>query len=133
MRDRVLILAGLAVFVAIVTLPFWSAHGRTKDLWKAPDLVMPANAKRCVAPADVMRSQHMQMLVSWREDVVRHGDRRYIAFDGNVYEKSLTHTCLGCHNKEQFCNRCHTYAGVSGPYCWNCHNEPQTNIARSTP
>lgn len=133
MRDRVLILAGLAVSVAIVTIPFWSARGGTKDLSKAPDLVMPVNARRCVAPADVMRSQHMQMLVNWREDVVRHGDRRYIAFDGKVYEKSLTHTCLGCHNKEQFCNRCHTYAGVSGPYCWNCHNEPQTNIARSTP
>jgi len=94
---------------------------------------MPANAKECVAPAATMRSQHMQMLVSWREDVVRRNDRRYIAVDGKVYDKSLTRTCLGCHNKEQFCDRCHAYAGVSGPDCWNCHHAPQTKIARSLP
>ena len=132
MRDRVMILAGLAVFVAITTLPFWSARHGAKDLARVPNLVLPVNAKQCVAPAAVMRSQHMRMLVSWREDVVRRGDRRYIAPDGRVYEKSLTRTCMGCHSKEQFCDRCHEYAGVSGPYCWNCHNQPQTNIARST-
>lgn len=132
MRDRAWILAGLAVFVAIATLPFWSARRTANDFSKVPNLVLPGNASQCVAPATVMRSGHMRMLVSWREDVVRHGDRRYTAFDGKIYEKSLTRTCLGCHNKEQFCDRCHTYAGVSGPYCWNCHNEPQANLARKT-
>ena len=48
----------------------------------------------------------------------------YVAFNGKVYEKSLTGTCLGCHNKAEFCDRCHAYSGVSSPYCWNCHSEP---------
>jgi hypothetical protein len=132
MRDRLWILSGLVAFVVIVTLPFWSTRG-AKSSSKEPALVLPANSKQCVAPAAVMRAQHMRLLISWREDVVRRGDRRYVAFDGKVYDKSLTRTCLGCHNKEQFCDRCHVYVGVSEPYCWNCHHEPQTNIARSAP
>jgi hypothetical protein len=97
---------------------------------------MPANQKECVAPAGTMRAAHMKMLIQWREDVVRHGDRRFVAFNGKVYEKSLTGTCLGCHNKQQFCDRCHAYSGVSTPSCWNCHSDPQTvarSITRSTP
>jgi hypothetical protein len=133
MRDRVWIFAGLAVFVALVTLPFWCAHGTTRDLSKVPNLVLPAHEKQCIEPAAVMRSRHMQLLVSWRQDVVRGGDRKFVASNGKVYEKSLTRTCLGCHNKQEFCDRCHQYAGVSGPYCWNCHNQPQTAIARNTP
>jgi hypothetical protein len=115
MRDRLWIIAGLALFVAAVTAPFWSVRTSAKDLSKVPDLALPANQKQCVAPAGTMRAAHMQLLVSWREDVVRRGDREYVAFNGKVYEKSLTKTCLGCHSKEQFCDRCHTYAGVSGP------------------
>jgi RNase P subunit RPR2 len=83
-----------------------------------------------------MRAAHMKMLIQWREDVVRRGDRRFVAFNGKVYEKSLTRTCLGCHNKAGFCDRCHAYSGVSGPYCWNCHSDPQTvalSTVRSTP
>jgi hypothetical protein len=133
MRDRLWIIAGLALFVAAATTPFWFAHANAKDLSKLPDLTLPANQKQCVAPTGTMRAEHMQLLVSWREDVVRRGDRRYVAFNGKVYEKSLTKTCLGCHSKEQFCDRCHAYAGVSGPYCWNCHNEPQAIAARTTP
>lgn len=133
MRDRVWILAGLAVFVALVTLPVWSARGPARNRATRPNLTLPAQAKQCILPAAVMRSEHMQLLVRWREDVVRRGDRRFVAPDGKVYEKSLNRTCLGCHNKQEFCDRCHTYAGVSSPYCWNCHDEPRTTVARSMP
>jgi len=133
MRDRLWILAGLAGFIALVTVPFWWLHGAAKEPSKVPNLILPVNATQCVAPAAIMRAQHMRLLISWREDVVRHGDRRYVAFDGKVYDKSLTRTCLGCHVKEQFCDRCHAYVGVSEPYCWSCHHEPQINIARSAP
>ncbi len=133
MRDRKWIVAGLTLFVAAVTTPFWSARMAARALGKLPDLPLPANQKQCVAPAGTMRAAHIQLLVSWREDVVRHGDLKYVAFNGKVHEKSLTKTCLGCHSKEQFCDRCHTYAGVSGPYCWNCHNEPQVTVARTAP
>ncbi len=131
MRDRLWIFAGLAVFVAAFTAPFWHAHAWASA--RQPDLVLPANQKECVAPASTMRAAHMRMLLNWREDVVRRGDRRYVAFDGKVYEKSLTRTCLGCHSKTGFCDRCHEYSGVSGPYCWNCHSDPQAATARGRP
>ena len=133
MRDRVWIFAGLAAFVALLTLPFWHTLGRARAASSPPNLVLPANQKDCVAPAAVMRAEHMKMLVEWREDVVRRGDRRFVAYDGKVYEKSLTRTCLGCHNKEQFCDRCHAYSGVSGPYCWNCHNSASARAIAATP
>jgi [DsrC]-trisulfide reductase subunit J len=131
--DRVWIFGGLALFVAAVTTPFWYARANTTATQRRPDLVLPANAKECVAPAGTMRADHMQLLLNWREDVVRRGDRRYVAFNGKVYDKSLTGTCLGCHSKHQFCDRCHEYSGVSGPYCWNCHADPQTATARAMP
>ncbi len=133
MRDRIWIIAGLALFAVVATAPFWSERTPAKDLTKVPNLVLPVNQKDCVAPVSYMRASHMVLLLRWREEAVRQGQRRYVAFDGKVYDKSLTKTCLGCHNKEQFCDRCHTYAGVSGPYCWNCHNQPQTNVAGISP
>lgn len=132
-RDRMWILAGLALFVAVVATPFWYARTSAKNLSKLPDIVLPAGQRECIAPVSMMRTEHMQMLVRWRDDVVRHGDRKFVAFNGKVYDKSLTGTCLGCHNKEQFCDRCHAYSGVSTPSCWNCHNEPQVRTARSRP
>ncbi len=129
MRDRIWIFAGLALFVGVATLPFWSAHGRTAGIAGVPNLQLPVRARECVAPVEYMRQSHMQLLLRWRRDVVRLDERRYVAPGGTVYQRSLTGTCLGCHNKEQFCDRCHAYAGVSGPYCWNCHNQPATRVA----
>lgn len=133
MRDRIWIVAGLALFMGLVTTPFWAAHGRTAGVSGVPNLQLPARGTECVAPVEYMRQSHMQMLIQWRQDVVRHGQRRFVAFDGKVYDRNLTHTCLGCHNRQQFCDRCHTYAGVSTPSCWSCHSEPQNPVARSTP
>ncbi|MFP5229643.1 MAG: sulfate reduction electron transfer complex DsrMKJOP subunit DsrJ [Acidobacteriota bacterium] len=129
MRERFWILLGLALFVGLATTPFWSAHGRIAGVSGVPELQLPANAKQCVAPVAFMRSSHMQLLMQWRDDVVRGDNRRYVAFNGKVYDKNLTGTCLSCHNKEQFCDRCHSYSGVSGPSCWNCHCQPRTSIA----
>jgi [DsrC]-trisulfide reductase subunit J len=131
MRDRIWIVAGLAIFAALITAPFWRAR-RGVDLTKLPVLRLPANQTQCVAPVSYMRAAHMQLLLEWRTDVVRLGERRYVAFNGKVYQRSLTGTCLGCHNKEQFCDRCHSYVGVSGPYCWNCHNQPQAGAAAAS-
>ena len=133
MRDRVWIVGGLAVFVVALTAPFWCARANTKAMFHGPNLVLPANAKECIAPAETMRAQHMRLLVTWRDDVVRRGDRRFVAPDGKVYERSLTRTCFGCHEKAGFCDRCHTYSGVSTPYCWGCHNEPKAMVARNRP
>ncbi len=123
MKDRVLIVGGLIVFLALVTYPVWHdlvAHASAKG----PNLGMPAGEKQCVAPLNEMKTSHMQLLLTWRDDVVRNDVRNYRAFTGKTYTMSLSGTCLRCHNKEQFCDRCHTYVGVSTPYCWDCHVDP---------
>lgn len=126
MRDQGLIYAGLVLFLGVITLPitYNLAAGRTSA---APDVKLPANSKQCVAPAEYMRTSHMALLMSWRDEVVRNGVRTYRAADGRTFEMSLTRTCLQqCHtNKAEFCDRCHNYVAVKGPYCMDCHVDPK--------
>jgi hypothetical protein len=61
------------------------------------------------------------MLDTWRTDVVRNGDRKHLSSAGKTYNKSLTKTCVNCHNDEQkFCGACHQSMGVSYN-CFSCH------------
>ena len=125
MRDRMLIFAGLALFAVLATYPIW--HTLAAGAAAAPpQLQLPLQAKTCVAPATYMRAAHMKMLIDWREGAVRNGRLNYTAYNGQRYRVSLSQTCLGqCHtSKEQFCDRCHTYAAVQGPTCFDCHNAP---------
>jgi hypothetical protein len=124
MRDRSWIFGGLAVFLALITFPIWyNLAARTTS--KAPELKLPTQEKFCVAPTEYMRTSHMELLINWREEVVRNNVRTYTAFNGKTYKISLTGTCLGCHtSKEEFCDRCHNYAAVN-PYCWDCHVDPK--------
>ncbi len=124
MYDAGKILPGLGVFFVLLAFPFWftaaSGQGGAK-----PEIVKPAQEKQCIEPAGYMRAKHMQLLVQWREEVVRNGPGRYVAGDGKEYDMSLTGTCLKCHsNKAEFCDRCHDYSGVQ-PDCWSCHTAPQ--------
>ncbi|MFZ0704665.1 MAG: sulfate reduction electron transfer complex DsrMKJOP subunit DsrJ [Candidatus Korobacteraceae bacterium] len=131
MRDRPQILIGLLLFVGLFTYPVW--HGLAKRTPpNAPAIKLPINQKQCVAPLAYMRDSHMQLLIDWREQVVRDDQRQFHAFNGKVYDKSLTRTCLEqCHtDRAEFCDRCHNYAGVSTPYCWDCHNNAPKMMAR---
>ena len=120
MYDKGKILAGLAVFLAMITLPFWYSAARGKAAAKA-DPVLPKTEKKCVEPRQYMRESHMELLNRWRDAVVREGRRIYIAQDGTRYEMSLHNTCMKCHaERAEFCDKCHTYVGES-PYCWDCH------------
>ncbi len=124
MRDRGLIFTGLVLFLGLITFPVWYnlASGTSS---KPPELKLPTTEKQCVAPTETMRMSHMEMLITWRDQVVRQNDRTYVAADGKRYDMSLTNTCLKCHdNKAEFCDKCHDYAGVK-PYCWDCHIDPK--------
>jgi len=124
MRDRPWILLGLVLLLILFTWPFWY-NTASAARPAAPTLAKPVKGPNCVAPLEYMRASHMELLVQWRDEVVRRGNRRFVAFDGKTYNMSLTKTCLDCHaNKAEFCDRCHTYAGVS-PYCWDCHVDPR--------
>ena len=130
MRDRGIIIGGLILFLGLITFPVWynAAAGTTS---KGPEPKLPTEEKNCVAPVDYMRSSNMDVLVNWRDEVVRQNVRQFVAFDGKTYTKGLTQTCMKCHaSKADFCDRCHTYAGVQPP-CWDCHIDPKL-IQRST-
>ncbi len=118
------ILPGLGLFLGLVTYPIWASLGSGQDL-RAPKIEKPTKATRCILDAGTMRRDHMRLLASWRDEVVRTGQRRYIGTDGRRFDKSLTGTCLDCHeNKAASCDRCHQYLHVN-PYCWDCHVDPK--------
>ena len=118
------IIAGLIIFVALLTFPFYINQG--KSIEKAePSLDTPVinqlEKKECIRPKGEMKAGHMKILNQWRDEVVRDADRELINVGGRVFEKSLQNGCLQCHsNKKKFCDECHSYAGVD-PYCWDCH------------
>jgi hypothetical protein len=126
------VLIGLAAFVILATSPLWLNAGRIIGPPK-PSLETPAiqkladKDKQCVLPTAEMRATHMQLLITWREQVVRTGNRVWTNPSGKKYEPSLSNTCLGCHsNKAEFCDQCHNYMAVA-PNCWGCHlDKPAT-------
>jgi cytochrome c len=125
--DRGKIIAGIVIFMILITFPFWYGKGKAVA---PPQLDLDTAAirqlveRRCVEDTAFMRDNHMKLLTAWRDSVVREGNRLYTAKDGKVFEMGLTGTCLKCHsNKDRFCDRCHDYVGVK-PSCWNCHVVP---------
>ncbi len=125
MYDGGKIIPGLLIFLSLVTFPLWYNRANADAVAK-PQLTLPAGETECVAPTDYMRTSHMQMLNEWRTLVVRGGESMYVAPNGKIYEMSLSRTCMKCHtNRQEFCDKCHTYSGVSMPYCWDCHVEPK--------
>jgi hypothetical protein len=126
MRDKGLIIIALVVFLGLITFPIWYNLASAPSA-RAPELTMPVGESECVAPTDYMRASHMDLLLEWRDEVVRQNVRDYEAINGKTYTMSLTGTCLKqCHtSKAEFCDRCHDYSGVSTPYCWDCHIDPQ--------
>lgn len=131
MRDRILIAVGLLLFVSLFTYPMWHAAA-AKTTAAGPQVQLPEQQKACVAPRAYMRTSHMKLLTDWREGAVREQRLTYTSYDRKSYSVSLSNTCLGqCHtDKKEFCDRCHSYAAVSGPYCWDCHVEPKSAAAR---
>ena len=120
------VVTGLALFVGIFI--GFSLYGVAAGASiKAPEPAKaPGGETQCIEDTLWMRENHMQLLVEWREDVVRNNDRVYRSqLLKKDFDKSLTNTCLDCHeNKQDFCDSCHTYSAVS-PNCWDCHNIPK--------
>jgi hypothetical protein len=122
------VFTGLALFIILLTAPIWLSRGRSAP---APEIkidtpvIQKLAEKRCLEPTAYMKTKHMELLDRWREAVVREGESDYVTSSGKRYRMSLSSTCLHCHsNKDQFCDRCHTYEGVK-PACWSCHVVPQ--------
>ncbi|MDO8930924.1 MAG: hypothetical protein Q7U97_00890 [Rhodocyclaceae bacterium] len=85
-----------------------------------------ANPGQCVAPAEEMRRNHMEMLKHQRDKTMRLGERG---------AKVSLNGCIECHasktngsvlgGKDNFCESCHAYAAVKLD-CWDCH-QPKAN------
>jgi hypothetical protein len=128
MGEKGKIFLGLAIFVILITFPFWSRLAAAGD---APsdrirdDLEYPADEEVCVEDTEYMRASHMDLLNQWRDELVRDGDPEFRSpLTGQRFQKSLTKTCLSCHeDRDAFCTRCHDYADVQ-PTCWECHTTP---------
>ncbi|MEA1959978.1 MAG: sulfate reduction electron transfer complex DsrMKJOP subunit DsrJ [Bacillota bacterium] len=120
------IITGLVIFVLLVTAPFFLNIGKADEppeISLDTPIINQLDQKQCIESTEFMRTEHMQMLNKWRDQVVREGQTIYISSSGKEYEMSLENNCFECHsNKSQFCDSCHTYADVK-PYCWDCHND----------
>ena len=83
MGDRGKIVFGLAVFVILVTFPFWSrvaASGESQT--RLPELDYPTDETACVEDTPFMTANHMDLLNQWRDDLVRDGIQEYTATSG---------------------------------------------------
>ncbi len=133
--DLKYILLGLAIFFGLVISPILPNLGKIVAA-PSPKLDTPAILKlaekerQCVMPTPYMRANHMQMLIDWREAVVRNGDREFINPQGKKFTVSLSNTCMECHsNKTKFCDQCHNFVAVT-PNCWGCHLDKEQKVAQ---
>jgi len=135
------VLFGLFVFVVFALSPLL-INVLTNAQAEAP--VVPHREDQvggeCILPTDEMRTSHMELLDTWRDEVVREGTR----LRGEVTEarnengvlrprlvgdvrapwhlqKSLSNTCMDCH-RPGVCDSCHEHAGVD-PACFDCHTD----------
>lgn len=133
--DLKYILLGLVIFFGLVISPILPNLGKIVAA-PSPKLDTPAILKlakkerQCVMPTPYMRANHMQMLIDWREGVVRNGNREFINPEGKKFTVSLSNTCMECHsNKTKFCDQCHNYVAVT-PNCWGCHLDKEQKVAQ---
>jgi len=134
MHDGGKISAGIVAFLGFATFPVWFTLAQGSG-GKAPELAKPVKGERCVESKAFMRANHMDLLNTWRDDVVRNGNRQYASHDypGDRHDMSLTKTCLDCHaDRTKFCDRCHSYLSVN-PYCWDCHVDPKSDALKGGP
>jgi hypothetical protein len=86
-----------------------------------PNIVIEKDGK-CVAPPEVMRREHMNMLKHQRDLTVHEGIRA---------PKYSLKGCIDCHasktndavvgTRDNFCQSCHAYAAVKLD-CFECHS-----------
>ena len=135
MRDRLLILAGLAVLVGLLTWPSWRGLS-AREVASAPTPAVRAGLTHCIRDTEWMRRHHMQLLMHTRDAVV---------YDGIRDPDETLPGCMNCHltrladgsyptvSSPQFvCNSCHLYAGVETD-CFSCHSNRPDPAMGGTP
>jgi len=128
----------LARLAALLALAGGFAAGAANAAGPAGRVPVPVldvdRSTQCVAPADVMRREHPEMLRHQRDRTVRVGERG---------AKVSLASCIDCHagpgagraagdatgSPQAFCEGCHRYAAVKLD-CFDCHaSKPGTSRA----
>ena len=87
----------------------------------APPVIKIEKPGQCVEPTELMRRDHMKLILHQRDQTVLRGIRT---------SKYSLKNCIDCHaspktnsvlGKEGFCESCHTYAAVQMD-CFECHS-----------
>jgi hypothetical protein len=109
----------LRIFLTVL-LPVLLVAPLSVSAGAAKPVVKIENPGQCIAPAEEMRRNHMEMLKHQRDRTMRQGIRG---------EKASLNECINCHaskatgsvtGHDGFCQSCHTYAAVKLD-CWDCH------------
>ncbi len=117
MRHRLAVSLGLVLLIAASAVLAREPQGRTPT-----PAIEPAKAgTQCVAPPEVMRREHPNLLKHQRDVTVHRGVRQ---------ARDSLQGCVGCHAsaatgsvaqaKTDFCSSCHAYAAVQID-CFECH------------
>ena len=100
MYNKNVVIPGIIIFVGLFTAPFWTnvfsgKHEPVKlELPKAPVKFFGEERTNCVEPREWMAANHMDLLISWRDEALRNTKRIYVATDGKKWETSLQNTCM---------------------------------------
>ncbi len=115
------LLAGL--LVTLLALVAGSGLGMAGDGARSTIAPVPAKGRgdKCVADTSFMRRYHISVLIHLRD---------YTVHDGIRTKQFSLNECIDCHAgaktgsvasaREDFCQSCHSYAGVTLD-CWDCH------------
>lgn len=118
-----------APLLLLAVLPWltFAAHAANDQGGVPKPVIKIATEGKCIAPAEEMRRNHMDMLKHQRNETLREGKRGMPA--------SLN-ACIECHagkstgtvvgHDDSFCQSCHSYAAVKLD-CWDCH-QPKANF-----
>ena len=113
-----LAVVGFAILVGSIASP------ASAEEVPRPKPAKAVKGEQCVAPVDLMRREHMNLLKHQRDETLRDGIR------GNKYRLNA---CIDCHATKSpdvadgkirtikpFCAECHEYAAVTID-CFQCH------------
>lgn len=113
--------------LAAVLMAAAAAHGDKGKPSRTPvPEISITKGGKCVEPTEVMHKQHMELILSHRDDTLRRGIR--------TTQHSLKN-CVNCHADPEsrsvlkkpdgsaaFCASCHAYAAVAID-CFSCHTD----------
>lgn len=114
--------ARLIGVLAVVAFAAAASAAEPKKPARVPlPVVQTQPGEKCVEPTDVMRRNHMKLILHQRDETMHRGIRTV---------KHSFKNCVNCHanpatnsvlGKDGFCQNCHTYAAVKVD-CFECHS-----------